>query len=91
MARYQAFGLDELQADRSRSYAEFLRRPGISMGIYHPPVGGKDLQHPHAADEVYVVLAGPGTLEVAGEHLEVERGRVVQVPVVLARPDTPES
>ena len=52
MGSYQAFELEELQADRSRSYAEFLRRPGVSMGIYHLPAGGKDPQHPHAADEV---------------------------------------
>jgi hypothetical protein len=33
MGSYQAFELEELQADRSRSYAEFLRRPGLSMGV----------------------------------------------------------
>jgi mannose-6-phosphate isomerase-like protein (cupin superfamily) len=81
MSKYQAFELDELQADRSRSYAEFLRRPGISMGIYHLPVGGKDPQHPHSADEVYVVLAGRAVLEVEGERLEMQRGRVVSVDV----------
>ena len=81
MSSYQAFELDELQADRSRSYAEFLRRPGISMGVYHLPVGGKDPQHPHAADEVYVVLAGRAVLEVEGERLEMQRGRVVSVDV----------
>ena len=62
MASYQAFELEELQADRSRSYAEFLRRPGLSMGIYHLPTGGKDPQHPHSADEIYVVLAGRAAL-----------------------------
>jgi mannose-6-phosphate isomerase-like protein (cupin superfamily) len=85
MSRYQAFELDELQADRSRSYAEFLRRPGISMGIYHLPVGGKDPQHPHSADEIYVVLAGRGTLEVEGEPIDVHRGRVVSVDVGVDR------
>jgi hypothetical protein len=48
---YQAFELDDLQADRSTSYAELRRGPGISMGVYHRPAGGKDLQHPLAADE----------------------------------------
>jgi mannose-6-phosphate isomerase-like protein (cupin superfamily) len=78
---YQSFELDDLQADRSRSYAEFLRRPGISMGIYHLPVGGRDPQHPHSADEVYVVLAGRATLEVEGERIPVERGSGVSVDV----------
>jgi mannose-6-phosphate isomerase-like protein (cupin superfamily) len=81
MANYQAFELEELQADRSRSYAEFLRRPGLSMGIYHLPVGGKDPQHPHSADEIYVVLGGRATLEVEGERLDVGPGRVVSVDV----------
>jgi mannose-6-phosphate isomerase-like protein (cupin superfamily) len=81
MGSYQEFELEQLQADRSRSYAEFLRRPGVSMGIYHLPVGGKDPQHPHAADEVYVVLAGRAVLEAEGERLEMQRGRVVSVDV----------
>jgi len=81
MSKYQSFDLDDLQADTSRSYAEFLRRPGLSLGIYHLPVGGKDPQHPHAADEVYVVLAGRGSLEVEGERLDVQRGTVVSVDV----------
>ena len=81
MGSYQSFELDDLQADRSRSYAEFLRRPGISMGIYHLPVGGRDPQHPHSADEVYVVLAGRAVLEVEGERLEMQRGRVVSVDI----------
>jgi mannose-6-phosphate isomerase-like protein (cupin superfamily) len=81
MGSYQSFELDDLQADRSRSYAEFLRRPGISMGIYHLPVGGKDPQHPHSADEVYVVLAGRAVLDVEGERLDMQRGRVVSVDV----------
>jgi len=79
MGTYQDFQLDELQADRSRSYAEFLRRPGISMGIYHIPAGGKDPQHPHDADEVYVVLAGHAVLEVEGERVPVGPGRIVSV------------
>ena len=79
--QYQAFDLDQLQSDRSKSYAEFLRRQGLSMGIYHLPVGGTDHQHPHVADEVYVVLAGRGTLEVEGERIDVQRGRVVSVDV----------
>ena len=81
MGSYQSFELDDLQADRSRSYAEFLRRPGISMGIYHLPVGGRDPQHPHSADEVYVVLAGRAVLDVEGHRLDMQRGRVVSVDV----------
>ena len=31
MGRYQAFHLDVLQADRSRSYAEFLRSARVAL------------------------------------------------------------
>jgi mannose-6-phosphate isomerase-like protein (cupin superfamily) len=81
MGSYESLELDDLQADRSRSYTDFLRRPGISMGIYHLPVGLRDPQHPHSADEVYVVLTGRAVLEVEGERLDVQRGRVVSVDV----------
>jgi mannose-6-phosphate isomerase-like protein (cupin superfamily) len=81
MGSYQTFELEEPQADRSRSCAEFLRRPGLSMAIYHVSVGGKDPQHPHAADEIYVVLAGRGTLVVEGEKLDVGPGTVVSLDV----------
>ncbi len=81
MGRYQAFALEQLQADRSRSYAEFLRRPGISMGIYHLPVDGKDPQHPHAADEVYIVQSGRAGLQVEDERIEVGPGDVISVDV----------
>jgi mannose-6-phosphate isomerase-like protein (cupin superfamily) len=81
MSKYRAFELDDLQADRSASQAEFLRRTGISMGVYHLPTGGKDLQHPHASDEVYVVRAGRGTLEVEGERIGVGPGRMVSVDI----------
>ena len=82
MADYQAFTLDDLQAaqaEHGRPYVEFLRRPGISMGMYHLPVGGRDAQHPHAADEVYLVLRGRAALLVEGERLDVAPGSVVSV------------
>ena len=44
-------------------YNEFLRRRGMSLGLFTLPVGAVDRQHPHMADEVYIVLEGKGTLE----------------------------
>jgi hypothetical protein len=35
MATYRAVEPDELQADRSRSYAEFLRRVSVDIGADH--------------------------------------------------------
>ncbi|MET0187403.1 MAG: hypothetical protein ABW212_00290, partial [Pseudonocardia sediminis] len=39
-------------------YREHLRAADLSVGTYCIPVGGKDGQDPHAADEIYVVLRG---------------------------------
>jgi mannose-6-phosphate isomerase-like protein (cupin superfamily) len=82
MGAFQAFELADLtrqQSDRGSPYLEFLRRPGMSLGLYRLPVGGTDLQHPHAADEVYVVLRGRATLRVEGEDHPVQAGSVVSV------------
>lgn len=81
MGSYQSFELDDLQADRSRSYAEFLRRPGTSIGDIPPAGRWAGPQHPHSADEVYVVLAGLAVLDVEGHRLDMQRGRVVSVDV----------
>jgi quercetin dioxygenase-like cupin family protein len=82
MAGFQAFELADLEKrhdEAGRAYFEFLRRPGVSMGLYLLPAGGTDPQHPHAADEVYVVLRGSATLWVEGEEHPVREGSVVSV------------
>jgi mannose-6-phosphate isomerase-like protein (cupin superfamily) len=78
---YQAFHLEQLQKDQAGNgpYLEFLRREGMSVGLYVLPVGGADQQHPHSADEVYVVMAGAGTLRVDGHDEAVQVGSVVSV------------
>jgi quercetin dioxygenase-like cupin family protein len=79
---FQAFELAELekrQTEQAVPYLEFLRRPGMSLGLYRLPAGGTDLQHPHRADEVYVVLRGQATLRVEGEDHPVRTGSVVSV------------
>jgi quercetin dioxygenase-like cupin family protein len=82
MSGFHGFELDELmkeQADRSGPYYEFLRRPAVSMGLYVLAAGGEDLQHPHDADEIYVVLQGHATLRVDGTEQEVRAGSVISV------------
>jgi mannose-6-phosphate isomerase-like protein (cupin superfamily) len=77
----EAFDLDELDklAERAQPYHEFLRRRGMSLGIYVLPAGSEDHQHPHAADEVYVVLRGRGSLRVRDQNYEVRQGSVISV------------
>jgi quercetin dioxygenase-like cupin family protein len=82
MAGAQAFDLTELQsksADDNRPYIEFLRRPNVSMGLYTLATGGEDLQHPHDADEVYVVLSGAATLRIESEEYHARTGSVISV------------
>jgi mannose-6-phosphate isomerase-like protein (cupin superfamily) len=79
---FQAFQLEDLERKLSEAdepYLEFLRRPGMSVGLYRLPVGAEDRQHPHAADEMYLVLRGRGTLRVRDHDVEVGPGSVVSV------------
>jgi mannose-6-phosphate isomerase-like protein (cupin superfamily) len=79
---FQAFELDELdkkQNEANAPYYEFLRRRGMSAGLYTLPVGGQDKQLPHSADEMYVVLRGRGKLLVGDREHEVRAGSVVSV------------
>lgn len=78
--RYQAFTVAELEKQQGTDgYREFLRRSGMSLWLYTLSVGGTDAQHPHAADEVYVVLSGRGVLQVEGRSVEVGPGSVLSV------------
>ena len=54
--------------------------PGIEIGVYVLVAPEPDRQSPHEDDEVYVVLEGRGTLEVAGERVELEEGHAAFVP-----------
>jgi len=79
---YLAFDVADLQQKYAGSpapYNEFLRRRGMSVGMYVLPAGAEDRQTPHVADEVYVVLRGRGTLQVADEQVEVAPGSVISV------------
>jgi mannose-6-phosphate isomerase-like protein (cupin superfamily) len=79
---YLAFELDQLRQKYEGSespYNEFLRRRGMSVGVYVLPVGAEDRQTPHMADEVYVVLQGRGRLRVVDEEIEVKPGQVISV------------
>ncbi len=78
---YAAFEQDELvqKYGAAAGYNEFLRRRGMSLGLLHLPVGAEDKQHPHMADEVYIVLEGRGTLRVVDDEIDVKPGSIVSV------------
>jgi len=54
--------------------------PGLEIGVYVLVAPEPDRQQPHADDEVYVVLAGRGVLEVEGDTVEVSEGKAAFVP-----------
>ncbi len=62
------------------AYTEFDRRPGLSFGMYWLGAGVSDPQSPHTEDEIYVVVAGSGTIEVDGERHDLRVGSVISIP-----------
>jgi mannose-6-phosphate isomerase-like protein (cupin superfamily) len=53
--------------------------PGLELGVYVLVAPEPDRQQPHEDDELYYVLDGRGTLEVAGESAALEEGQAVFV------------
>jgi mannose-6-phosphate isomerase-like protein (cupin superfamily) len=54
--------------------------PGLEIGVYVLSGSRPDHQHPHADDEVYIVLDGRGVLDVEGTQVPLEHGQAVFVP-----------
>lgn len=77
----ESFDLEQLGklAEQARPYYEIMRRRGMSLGLYVLPAGSVDQQHPHASNEVYVILQGRGTLRVGDQDHEVRLGSVMSV------------
>jgi mannose-6-phosphate isomerase-like protein (cupin superfamily) len=77
---FQAFTVTELEKQQGdEAYREFLRRDGMSLGLYRLPAGKTDHQHPHATDEVYLVMSGRAMLQVEDRSIEVSAGSVMSV------------
>ena len=64
-------------------WAELLRVPDLSFGLYVLPAGGADPQSPHTEDEVYVVLAGRAQFTVAAETVSCGPGDILFVPALV--------
>jgi mannose-6-phosphate isomerase-like protein (cupin superfamily) len=69
---------ERLQA--SGGYEIVHESPGLEIGVYVLVAPEPDHQQPHIDDEVYVVLEGSGTLDVAGERVELREGHATFVP-----------
>jgi mannose-6-phosphate isomerase-like protein (cupin superfamily) len=62
-----------------KRYAEFLRVPAMSAGVYILPAGGVDLQSPHKEDEMYYVVRGRALMRAGSEDREVSEGSIIFV------------
>jgi mannose-6-phosphate isomerase-like protein (cupin superfamily) len=54
--------------------------PGLEVGVYVLVAPEPDRQQPHEDDELYVVLEGTGSLDVAGEQIALDEGHSAFVP-----------
>jgi mannose-6-phosphate isomerase-like protein (cupin superfamily) len=77
------FNIADAETHRKQSgkrYAEFLRVPAMSAGIYVLPSGGTDPQSPHKEDEMYYVVRGQARMRVGTEDRAVSEGSIIFVP-----------
>ena len=73
-----AFGIAEVK-DRlvaaAGGYEIVHQSPGLELGVYVLVAPEPDRQQPHEDDEVYIVLAGNGLLEVEGSRFQCRKDR----------------
>ena len=62
-----------------RLWAEVLRVPAMSAGIYRLSAGAEDPQGPHHEAEIYYVVGGRAVFEVNGERRSVGSGAAIFV------------
>ena len=79
----QAFEIPSLDAQPrdadGHGYIDFLASDKLSVGLAIWPKGKPNRQRPHKEDEVYYVISGRGSIQVAGEDRAVEAGSLVFV------------
>lgn len=76
------FEYDDIAQSRAQSgdaYLQFLNEGSLSLGLYVLPAGSTDDQTPHAEDEVYYVVSGRATVDVAGQRRPVQPGSMIFV------------
>ena len=77
----EAFEIQEIlrKTAGERSYAEFLRVPAMSAGLYRLSAGTADLQKPHEEDEIYFVIRGKAKMQIGNQQRVVTEGLVIFV------------
>ncbi|MGR8921349.1 MAG: cupin domain-containing protein [Gammaproteobacteria bacterium] len=84
---WRVFKVDELMSKVAGSEPrihEFINQQSMSGIVYRLPAGSRDLQAPHAEDEIYVVLEGRARLKVGDEEHIIGPGYVLFVRATMA-------
>jgi mannose-6-phosphate isomerase-like protein (cupin superfamily) len=66
-------------AEAGGGYEVVHESEGLELGVYVLVAPEPDRQQPHEEDELYVVLEGRGTLDVAGERVDLVEGQAAFV------------
>jgi mannose-6-phosphate isomerase-like protein (cupin superfamily) len=66
-------------------YAEFLRTPAMSCGVYVLQPKEKDFQRPHNQDEVYYVIRGAGRIKVVAENQPEQDRALVAGDIIFVK------
>ncbi|MEA2485151.1 MAG: hypothetical protein QOD46_262 [Actinomycetota bacterium] len=76
---YPLAQLRQQLAEANDLYAEFLRIEPMSAGLYALPANATDPQTPHNEDEMYYVIKGRASIDIAGTTHQIEPGSVIFV------------
>jgi mannose-6-phosphate isomerase-like protein (cupin superfamily) len=71
--------ISQEQRESGNPYLQFINQGTMSLGLYALAAGSTDTQSPHDEDEIYYVVAGRGSIVVAGERRPVRPGSIVFV------------
>ena len=71
--------IEDAHRENGELYHEFLRANRLSVGLYVLQAGATDPQSPHTEDEIYYIVSGAATIDVAGETRPVSAGSVIYV------------
>jgi len=92
MADYTAKKIDEMQAAFGGGFVKARAELGVTsfgMNLIRMPASYGDYpEHDHAEDgqeEVYIALEGSGTIEIAGETVELDKDTLVRVGADVKR------
>jgi mannose-6-phosphate isomerase-like protein (cupin superfamily) len=80
VSAYDVEAVKRRLAERNGGYEIVHQSPGLEIGVYVLVAPEPDRQQPHEDDEVYVVLEGTGTLDIAGTPVPLREGNAAFVP-----------